>query len=101
MNHVLSLTNSLDARLNRVDAYVQTQNFDAARADCLDLQKTFPDTHLGEYGLAKIAELQHDTNQAIHYLTICLSNTPPNSVLGYDVRQRLDSFQPHASTKLR
>jgi tetratricopeptide (TPR) repeat protein len=94
LNHVLSLTNSTEAKLYRMLANIATTNFDAARTDCVDLQNTAPNSFLGEYGLAKIAELQHDTNQAIQYLTICLSNAPPKSPQWQDLRKRLDDLQP-------
>ena len=34
------------------------------------------------YGLAVIAEHRHDTNQAAHYLRLCLTNTPPEPPFG-------------------
>ena len=97
LNHVLSLTNIADARFYRVIAYMQTQDYDAARQECVEIGKAFPNGYLGEYGLAKIAELQHDTKQAIHYLNICLSNAPANSALKRDLQQRLEMLQKPAS----
>jgi tetratricopeptide (TPR) repeat protein len=98
LNHVLTVTNSTEAKLYRVLANIGASNYDAARSDCLDLQNTAPNSYLGEYGLAKIAELQHDTNQAVEYLTICLSNAPPNSAQYHDLRKRLDTLQPAPSS---
>ena len=94
LNHVLSLTNSPNARLKRARAYAQARNYAAARSDYLALESSTSNHFLAEYGLAQLAELQHDTNQVIHYLKLCLSNAPPDTVQWREVRARLDLFQP-------
>jgi tetratricopeptide (TPR) repeat protein len=97
LNHVLSLTNSPQAKLNRADAYVQTTNYAAAKSDYLELERSLPNPYWAQYGLAHLAELQKDTNQAIHYLNLCLTNTRSNTLQWRIIRERLDSLQ---STKI-
>jgi tetratricopeptide (TPR) repeat protein len=97
LNHVLSLTNSLQAKLNRAIAYAQTRNFSAAKLDYLELEISMPDNFLAEYGLAQMAEMQHDTNQAIHYLNICLSKVPPGSAQWSTIQTVLESLHPSIS----
>jgi tetratricopeptide (TPR) repeat protein len=93
LNHVLTLTNRPDAMLNRAIAYIQTSNYPAATADCLELDNSLPKCYLAEYRLAQIAVLQHDTNQAVHYLQICLTNAPPGTPLWREVQARLQGFK--------
>ena len=96
LDHILSLTNHPDAKFTRAMAYVQTRNYPAARADYLDLENSLPNGFPAEYGLAQLAELQHDTNQAVHYLKLCLSNAPPETMQWQEIRTRLDFLQPPA-----
>jgi tetratricopeptide (TPR) repeat protein len=93
LNHVMALTNSASVKLIRAIAYVETQNYTAAGADYHDLEQMPPSAFQADYGLAQIAELQHDTNTAIHYLKLCLTNTPPDTAQSRKVRQRLDALQ--------
>ena len=92
LNHILALTNHPSAKLARGMAYAEIRNYPAARADFLDLENSLPNGFLAESGLAQLAELQHDTNQAVYYLKLCLSNAPPKNVP--EIRARLDSLQP-------
>ena len=89
LNHVLALTNSPHAKFIRAIAYVQTTNYPAATADYMELANTLPNPFLAQYGLSQLAELQQDTNQAIHYLKLCLSNAPPESVQWREIHAHL------------
>lgn len=42
LNHVLSLTNNLQAKLDRAMAYAATSNYPAARSDYLELESSLP-----------------------------------------------------------
>lgn len=99
LDHVLSLTNRPDAKLNRAIAYVQTGNLSAARSGCLELDNSLPKCFLAEYWLAQIAALQHDTNQAVHYLQLCLTNAPPQTPLWRDARHWLRVLKPDPKEK--
>jgi tetratricopeptide (TPR) repeat protein len=99
LNHILSLTNRSDAKLNRAIAYIQTSNYPAAAADCLELDNSLPKCYLAEYRLAQIAVLQHDTNQAVHYLQLCLTNAPPGTPLWREVQVRLQAFNTVSKPK--
>jgi tetratricopeptide (TPR) repeat protein len=99
LNHVLSLTNIPDAKLTRAIAYVQIQNYTAARADCLELDNSLTNCFLAEYWLAQIAGLQHDTNQAVYYFQLCLTNAPPQTLLWREARARLHTFKPDPEGK--
>ena len=98
-NHVLSLTNLPDAKLNRAIAYIQTGNYTAARSDCLDLDNSLPNCYLAEYRLAQIAMLEHDTNQAEQYLRVCLTNAPPGTPLWREVGARLQALKPESGAR--
>jgi tetratricopeptide (TPR) repeat protein len=99
LNHVLSLTNRPDAILNRAIAYIQTSNYPAAKVDCLELDNSLPKCFLAEYRLAQIAVLQHDTNQAVQYLRLCLTNAPPGTPLWLEVRARLHVLKPDSKIR--
>jgi tetratricopeptide (TPR) repeat protein len=94
LNRVLSFTNTPDAKLTRAMAYVQTGNLAAAKADCLELDNSMTNCFLAEYWLAHIAGLQHDTNQSIHYLQLCLTNAPPQTPIWREARARLQALKP-------
>ena len=96
LNRVLTLTNRPDALLNRAIAYIQISNYPAATADCLQLDNSLPKCYLAEYRLAQIAVLQDDTNQAVHYLQLCLTNAPPGTPLWREVQARLQGFRSDA-----
>jgi len=93
LNHVLSLTNSPPIKLNRAMAYVAATNYAAAKTDYLELEHSLPNWFPAEYGLARLAALQRDTNQAMHYLKLCLSNAPPQSVQWREVRATMESLK--------
>jgi tetratricopeptide (TPR) repeat protein len=80
LDHLLTLTNLPAARFNRAQAYLMTKKFDAAKAEYLALQSTPVNQLLVNFNLGEIAVHEHDTNQAIRYYSVCLSNTPPGSI---------------------
>jgi hypothetical protein len=41
-----------------------------------------------------IAQHRHDTNQAAYYLRLCLTNTPPGTVLWQKARTSLQALEP-------
>jgi uncharacterized protein (DUF2461 family) len=51
------------------------------------------------FGLAAVAEHSHDTNQAVHYLQICLTNTPAGGPLWQQANARLQSLKSAAAVK--
>jgi tetratricopeptide (TPR) repeat protein len=93
LNHILVLTNNFHVKLIRAVAEVETTNYAAAQADYHDLETSLPNVFQAEFGLAQIAELEHDTNGAIHYLKRCLANPPSDSVLAQKIRDRLHTLQ--------
>jgi predicted Zn-dependent protease len=94
LNHTLAISNAPLARFNRATIYLQTGNDPAAKTDFLELEKSQVDALPVHYGLAKIAEHQHDTNLAIHYLEFCLSNAPVGSPQWNEVNTRLNALKP-------
>ena len=99
LNRILSATNQPDAKLNRAIAYIQMSNYPAAQADCLELDTSLPNCYLAEYRLAQIAVLQNDTNQAIHYLQLCLTNAPAGTPLWREVQARLRTLKTSPISK--
>jgi len=94
LTHALAITNDTLARLNRAYAYLQTGNLPAAEADYLELDNLRADAFSVHFGLAKIAELRHDTNLAIHHFELCLSAAPAGTIKWQEARKRLDALEP-------
>jgi len=94
LSQVLSVTNSPEAKFNRALAYLQTSNYPAAKNDYLDLLQVAANSMVINFGLGEIAAREHDTNQAIYYYSICLSNAPAGSAQWNTVRDRLNSISP-------
>jgi hypothetical protein len=46
-----------------------------------------------------IAEHRHDTNQAANYLRLCLTNTPPGTLLWREASARLQMLEPNSKAK--
>jgi Flp pilus assembly protein TadD len=90
LNRALAITNAPAIRLNRAIAYLQNRNLAAAEADYHQLENQAVDVFSVHYGLAEIARLRNDTNQAIRQFSICLTNTPIGTFKWEDVRTRLD-----------
>ncbi len=98
LNHVLSLTNLPTARLNRAIARLACQDFGAAETDFRELEKSGEELGRVGYELATIAEQRHDTNQAAAYLRLCLTNTPPGTILWHKASARLQTLEPGSGT---
>ena len=99
LDHILTLTNLIAARLNRASAQVLCQNFAAAETDYRELEKSGVEPGRVSYGLATIAEHRHDTNQAVNYFRSCLTNTAPATFLWRQASARLQALEPSPATK--
>ena len=90
-SHLLELdTNFEDARFRRALAYYQSDQFEAARADFLQLQAAHTNNYHIAYGLGEIAWRQHQTNEAIRNYRVFLTNAPPNAAELNAVRDHLN-----------
>jgi len=94
LDHLLALTNLPTARLMRATARLVLVDLAAAEADYRVLEKTGEEPARVSYGLALLAERRHDTNQAQHYLRLCLTHFPPGSKPWQQVNLRLQSLAP-------
>lgn len=99
LNHVLTLTNSAMALLNRALANLQVGNLNAAETDYLNLTNAVVESGLAtvafqsHYGLAAIELTRGKTNAARQHLELCLSNALPNTPDWHIVSNKLDSPQ--------
>jgi len=98
LDHILTLTNLTAARLNRASAQILCQNFAAAETDYRELEKTGAEPGRVSYGLAKIAEHRHDTNQAVIYFQSCLTNSAPGTFLWRQATASLQALAPNPAT---
>lgn len=95
LNRAVSLqpTNS-NARLFRAVAYLQSGRLDEAQHDYDTLEKTDPAKKLEtNYGFAELARLKKDTNTAIRYYQLCLSEMPQNSPRAQFITDRINSLK--------
>jgi tetratricopeptide (TPR) repeat protein len=99
LDHILTLTNLPDIRLNRALARLSIQDFATAEADFQQLQKAGTEPGRVGYGLAMIAEHRRDTNRAQYYLRLCLANTPPGSVLWQRASTCLQTLESGSQAK--
>ena len=99
LTRVLALTNLPAARLNRAIARLASQDYAAAETDYRELEKSGVETGPACYGLAAIAEHRHDTSQAVNYLRLCLTNTPPGTLLWRVASARLQMFERDSKAK--
>ena len=81
------------ARLDRAIAYLRTDQLDESRKDYQELAKVFPDQVQVNYGLGEIAYRKKDTNDAIKYYKLYLSNAVPNTVEAREVSERLQELR--------
>ena len=79
LNHLLSLTNSPQAKFGRGLAYLRATNYAAAQEDFLSLRNSSYDPYEVNYGLAETSLGRGDTNLGVKYLNECLSGVPTNS----------------------
>ncbi len=101
LDRLLALTNLPAARLNRANARLAVQDYGRAEADYRELEKLHLDPSRVSYGRAMIAEHRHDTNQAMHYLRLCLSNTPAGTILWGQASARLQSLEHDSGSPSR
>jgi Flp pilus assembly protein TadD len=99
LDHILTLTNLTAARLNRASARVVCRDFAGAETDFHELEKSGVEPGRVSYGLALIAEHRHDTNLAVHYLQICLTNTSSGTYLRQQASTRLQALEPDPGAK--
>ena len=92
----LSLTNTYDGRIRRALAYLQTSQWDAAKADYEETLRLVPDAYQPYYGLAEVALRRGQTNVAIQHYNQYLSKAPTNQAEFHTVAARLKSLQPKA-----
>jgi tetratricopeptide (TPR) repeat protein len=93
LNHVLTLTNLPGALLNRAVARLICEDNAAAETDFHALEKSGAEPGRVNYVLAMFAEHRHDTNQAMHYLRVCLTNTPSGTILWHQATVRLQAIK--------
>jgi tetratricopeptide (TPR) repeat protein len=66
---------------------------DEAESDYARLKQLYPTAAVADYGLAEIALRRGNTNEAIKYLELFLSNTPSWSPDAQSVRERLKGLK--------
>ena len=93
LNRALAATNTPTLRLNLALAYLKDTNLPAAAAEYHQLEADPPDVFIVHFGLANIAEQQHDTNLAIRHLEICLTNAPARSPRSEEIRAHLAALK--------
>jgi Flp pilus assembly protein TadD len=94
LSQVLAVqTNNYQAMFNRAIACLQSGNLDAAQADYQTLHKVFPTACRFHYGLGEIAYRKNDTNAAISYYQLYLSNSIPGSEEGKLISARLAALK--------
>lgn len=95
LDHILTLTNLTAARLNRASAQILCRNLAAAETDYRELEKSGVEPGRVNYGLAKIAEQRHATNQAVIYFQACLTNSAPGTFLWRQAAASLQALEPN------
>ena len=82
------------ARLNRAVTYLRSNKLEPAKRDYETLRKEFPSAYPVYYGLQDIAYRQKDTNAAIGFCQLYLTNAPPDTDDAKLVRARLKELRP-------
>jgi len=93
LQRALAVTNAPTLRQNLALAHLKSTNLTAAAAEYHQLEAEPPDVFAVHFGLADIAEQQHETNQAIRHLEICLTNAPAGSPRREEIRARLAALK--------
>ena len=94
LSHALTLeTNNYNALLQRAYAYVNCQHYNQARQDYDRLRRVFPTSMEVNSGLAEIAWREKDTNTAIYYYQLCLTNSNPGPEQSKFLLERLQSLK--------
>lgn len=99
LDHVLTLTNEPDMRINRALARIALKDFSTASNELTELEKTGANSPTVDYGFALLAEHAADTNSAQHYLQLCLSNTPPGAPLWRQADTHLRRLHPPVTAR--
>jgi tetratricopeptide (TPR) repeat protein len=94
LDHVLTLTNLPAIHVNRAFAHLAAKDFALAETDLRELEKSGNASPMVNFGLATVAQNNHDTNQATHYLRLCVTNSPVGSPLWQQATARLQTFEP-------
>jgi predicted Zn-dependent protease len=94
LDHILTITNLPPVRVSRAFAYLALENFGLAENDFRAAETEGNTSPAVSLGLAAVAEHNHDTNQAVHYLRLCLTNSPNHSSLWKQANARLQSLVP-------
>jgi tetratricopeptide (TPR) repeat protein len=81
------------ARLNRAVAYLRGDKLDLARQDYEALPKSYPYGYQAYFGLQEIAYRRRETNAAINYCQLYLTNAPPNTDEAKLVSARLQDLR--------
>ena len=82
------------ARLDRAVAYLRAGKDDLAQRDYEVLKKSFPSAYPVYYGLQEIAYRKKDTNAAVTYCRLYLTNAPPNTDEAKLISARLNGLKP-------
>ncbi|MGA2660692.1 MAG: tetratricopeptide repeat protein [Verrucomicrobiota bacterium] len=82
------------ARLNRAVTYLRGDKLDLAQRDYETLRKNFPAAYPVYYGLQEIAYRRKDTNAAIGYCQLYLTNAPSNTDEAKLISARLEELEP-------
>ncbi len=90
-------TNDYLARWDRAIAYLRTDKLEEARSDYEVLQTVYTNSVPIYYGLGEIAWRQKDTNAAVKYYQLYLTNAPPQSAEAKFVGERLKQLKPGPS----
>jgi tetratricopeptide (TPR) repeat protein len=94
LTQVLSLTNRFDARYLRAEAYANVGKLDAAADDYRQLLQEDPHSPEAYGGMAELARARGDTNEAIRYYQLCLTNIIPSSEAAKHATLRLRELIP-------
>jgi len=93
LDQVLKIeTNNGNALFNRAIANLNSDNLDAAQADYLRLQQALGNKLPIVYGLGEIAWRKQDTNDAVRYYQIYLTQANTNTAEAKTVAERLKSL---------
>jgi tetratricopeptide (TPR) repeat protein len=94
LTQALSLqSTNYSARLNRAIAYLRSDKISEAQQDYEALQKIDPNGFRIYYGLGEIAFRKKDTNAAVRYYELYLTNSVPNSDEAKFVSERLKQLE--------
>ena len=76
LSEVIATTNLPLARLDRANVWLKLGNLAAAENDYRAVELSGEESFQANYGLARVAQARHDTNQTMFYLERCLSCAP-------------------------